>query len=44
MRVYNIHTHEYATVLNRTKSYYAVRYDGDNQIYSAPISYFEVAR
>lgn len=42
MRVYNRYLHEYATVISKTASHYAVRYDGDSQIYVAPVSYFEV--
>lgn len=41
MRVYHIHLHEYATVINKTDRYYAVRYDGDDHIYVAPRHLFE---
>lgn len=44
MRVYHKFLHEYATVLNKTDRHYAVRYDGDSQIYVAPKWYFEVAQ
>lgn len=42
MRVYHKYLHEYATVISKTATYYAVRYDGDDRLWSAPIDYFEV--
>lgn len=44
MRVYHKYLHEYATVIAQTRTHYAVRYDGDDQIFSAPIHLFELAR
>lgn len=41
MRVYHKFLHEYATVINRTANHYAVRYDGDDCIYTVPKWCFE---
>ena len=42
MRLYNKYTHEFATLVSQSDTHYAVKYDGEDQIYTAPNWYFEV--
>lgn len=42
MRLYHKHLHEYASVIRKVGDSYLVQYDGSEQIWSAPASYFDI--